>query len=378
MIDHLLQKWHHNFGLSTPEVIIRAPGRVNIIGEHTDYNEGWVMPGAMSRSIYILASRNENNIHHWVANDLGEDFQYHISSNEIQIPMWGKYLEGAIRLYADEPGPLKILIGGDLPVGAGVSSSSSLVCGLLVALQQLCGRNESKEELALIGSRVEREIIGLQGGIMDQFAIMLSQANHVMVLDCRTRTYQFIPAQFPGCKWVLINTKVKHQLINSDYNNRKDECMQAVAMIQNKFPAVRSLRDVNMEMLNGINLPDILYKRSVFVIEENHRVHRMVGALENQDASFAGQLIQASHAGLQDQYEVSCDELDHLASFANHYPGVYGGRMMGGGFGGCVLCLVKEESIHKFLSAISTSYQLKFGFEPETIHFELGSGIETV
>ena len=378
MVDTLLKKWHQIFGTTSPEVIVRAPGRVNIIGEHTDYNEGWVLPGAMSRSVYVLVSRNNENIHHWVANDLDQEFQYRPEEDGLQMPLWVKYVEGTIRLYADKIGALKILIGGNLPVGAGVSSSSSLVCGLLFAFQKLSGRNESKEELGLIGSRVEREIIGLQGGIMDQFAILLSKSDHVMLLDCRHRKYQFIPVALPGCRWLLINTKVKHQLIDSDYNYRAEECKRAVSIIQKRFFEVMSLRDVNLEMLDEIEMPEVLQMRSVFVIEENHRVHAMVSALENHDVVAAGQLLMASHAGLRDQYEVSCKELDFLADFANDTEGVYGGRMMGGGFGGCVICLLPEIMMDSFSSSISNAYQMQFGFAPEIIDFELSSGVEEI
>jgi len=378
MLDHLLQKWHSVFGLTSPEIIVRAPGRVNIIGEHTDYNEGWVLPGAMSRSLYILISKNEYNTHHWVANDLDEEYQFHSTSVEKEIPLWGKYVGGTINLYARDTGPLNILIGGDLPVGAGVSSSSSLVCGLLFALHDIYGKKETTEELALIGSRVEREIIGLQGGIMDQFAIMLSKEKQVMMLDCRTKKYDFIPAALPGCKWLLINTKVKHQLIDSDYNQRAKECRQVVELIGTLFPEVLSLRDVKMEMLWTVNLPDVLYRRARFVLEENNRVHEMVEALQSHNAILSGQLLRASHDGLRHQYEVSCTELDHLADYSNQYEGVLGSRMMGGGFGGCVICLLNENVVEKFSQHCVSSYADRFGFDPDIIHFELGNGVESV
>lgn len=373
MKDQLLKKWHQHFGKSKPEVIVRAPGRVNIIGEHTDYNEGWVLPGAMSRSVYILVSRKKMNTHHWVADDLNEEYKYDAA---VDLPLWGKYIDGTIQLYAPQIGALNILIGGDLPVGAGVSSSSSLVCGLLYALQKITGRNETKDELALLGSRVEREIIGLQGGIMDQFAIMLSRENHVIMLDCRTREYQFISAELPGCKWVLINTKVRHKLIDSDYNSRADDCLRAVTIIQNLYPEVQSLRDVTSDMMRGIHLPETLRKRSVFVLEENKRVHDMVRALKEHHPVNAGKLLNASHTGLRDLYEVSCAELDLLAATARKFAGVYGARMMGGGFGGCVICLVKEDVLDDFLEESSAAYFEKFKYDPEVIQFELGGGVE--
>lgn len=390
ILGSLLVQWQNTFP-STPEVIVRAPGRVNIIGEHTDYNEGWVMPGAMSRSLYLLVSRagplppnplgrgDNSPKHHWIAADLNEELRF---DHEEDIPrtrsIWAKYILGAIHVYENDLGPLHIMIGGDLPIGAGVSSSSSLVGGLLLALQALTGDQKTPKDLAQLSSRVEREIIGLQGGIMDQFAIMLSEKDKVMMLDCRDQTFEFISASIPGTQWVLINTKVKHQLIDSDYNQRAAQCKQAVQIIQNTFPEVKSLRDVDEHILIHSKLPETLYQRSSFVVKENHRVHEMKLALEMRDAARAGQLLQASHLGLQHEYEVSCAELDHLAMLSNSTDGVFGGRMMGGGFGGCLICLVNDEGMHEFEKKVMHSYEKQFGFEPEIIHFSLSNGAEVI
>ncbi len=378
MLHQLLTEWHTHFGSVNPQVIVRAPGRINIIGEHTDYNEGWVMPGAMSRSLYILMSPSPDNTHHWVAYDLQENFSSADLPDETTIQVWAKYIAGTLQLNGYNPGALQIIMGGDLPVGAGVSSSSSLICGLLYALDQLQGTQRSGETIAILASRVEREIIGLQGGIMDQYAIMLSKAHLVMVLDCRTQTYHYITAEMPGCKWLLLNTKVKHQLIDSEYNDRAEECNRAVRIIQNQYPDVKSLRDVDMEMINSIHLPDVINRRARFVLAENNRVHEMIHALEAKDAHKAGQLLHASHRGLRTEYEVSCDELDLLADFAQKYEGVFGARMMGGGFGGCVICLVSEEVADTFVTEASENYHTRFGFAPEVIRFELSDGVSVV
>jgi galactokinase len=379
MIDLLKQKWRDVFGSQNPDVIIRAPGRVNIIGEHTDYNQGWVLPGAMDRVIYIFMSSNDTGKHHWIANDLNEEWIADTLMNATKpIPAWAKYIQGAIHLFSPQTGPLKILIGGDLPVGAGISSSSALVCGTLFGLQQLNGHSGSKEELAMIGSRVEREVMGLQGGIMDQFAIMLSQPEHVLVLDCQSKTYRHIYAGLPDCRWILINTKVKHELIDSDYNQRAAECQQAVQIIKNTHPDVQSLRNVTGDMLKSIPLPEILYRRVLFVLEENDRVHQMVLALQEKQPDLAGNLLQASHQGLRDQYEVSCEELDFLADYANQFQGVYGARMMGGGFGGCVIALLKADQLDDFQAKCIPAYAHQFGFEPEVILFSLGGGVEQI
>ncbi len=367
MLDTLIQKWQQHFGPSYPEVIIRSPGRVNIIGEHTDYNQGFVLPGATSQSQYVMVGKSSD--HHWIASDLGEEIQ-----GETPLPSWAKYIHGAITSYAPDIGSLHILIGGDLPIGAGMSSSSALVCGVLLALKELTKRKETGEQLAAIASQVEREVIGVQGGIMDQYAILLSKKDHVMLLDCRTKEYQHFKVDLAGGRWMLINTKVQHNLIDTNYNQRSNECRQAVDLIRKKFPSVESLRDVTPGMLEEMQLPQTLSNRARFVIEENNRVPEMQKAIETHDPQAAGQLLNASHEGLRKLYEVSCPELDHLADFANKYNGVYGARMMGGGFGGCVLCLIKEEAIRDFEEGCADSYQNEFGFSPDFIHFELSKG----
>jgi galactokinase len=378
MIDSVLKKWHAQFGSTRPEVIVRSPGRVNIIGEHTDYNEGWVMPGAMSRSLYILASRAKGKQGTWIATDLQDETKVEAFPDADTLPMWAKYFHGSLHVFGESIGPLNLLVGGDLPIGAGISSSSSLVCGLLVALQEMTGVSREKRELAHLARRVERDIIGLQGGIMDQFAIMLSEPEKVMLLDCRFETYEYIDAALPDAAWVLLNTRVKHQLIDSDYNQRSQECRQAVEYLQTIFPEIKSLRDVTPDMLHAGNLPQPLHDRARFVIEENHRVHKMQNALEQHDANEAGRLLMASHVGLRDLYKVSCEELDQLASMAHNTPGVYGGRMMGGGFGGCVICLVQMEAMDSFLSRASDSYRNQFGMKPEVIHFSLDQGAHLI
>jgi len=373
MLDTLLSAWRDAFGEAGPAIVVRAPGRVNIIGEHTDYNEGWVMPGAMSRSLYILLSPSDQG-HHWVAHDLGEQAQGPDFFSLVDQFPWTKYVSGTLRIYAPDAGPLKMLIGGDLPVGAGISSSSALVCGLLLALQALRKSGESREEIANVSSRVEKEIIGLQGGIMDQYAIMLSTRDKVMMLDCRTRAYDYIPAGLPGARWVLINTRVKHHLIDSDYNRRSAQCREAAAQVSRIYPEVRSLRDVTMDMLDAAALPEVLDRRSRFVLRENERVHAMRDALSRHDAHAAGELLNASHRGLRDEYEVSCEELDFLAELAHGDERAFGARMMGGGFGGCVIALLRADAAETFTGDVSRAYEGRFGFAPDVIFFDLADG----
>ena len=377
MISSLIEKWHHAFGGVVPEIVVRAPGRINLIGEHTDYNEGWVMPAAISKSIYIFIGRNHTNQNQWIADDIQSTFSSESFPTQ-DSPAWSHYIQGVAKHYSPDGEHYNILISGDLPVGAGLSSSSALVCGLLYAFQTLYQKFESKDSLALMASSIEKEIIGLQGGIMDQFAVVLSEDKKVMMLDCRTKTYRFLSAELPGTKWVLINTLIKHRLIESDYNIRASECREAVDIIRKNFPQVKSLRDVTLEMISQVHLPPKLNQRSRFVIEENMRVHEMANALNKKDAMDAGDLMKASHTGLQYDYEVSCPELDHLAGFANSFEGVYGARMMGGGFGGCVICLVEEGAYENFISEVTASYAGTFGFEPAVIEFDLGGGVERI
>ena len=372
MIRSFLEDWHSHFGPQRPDAIARAPGRVNIIGEHTDYNYGWVLPGAMSHHVYIMMSASPDDQHHWIAHDLNDEI-YFLPEDDRNLPLWAKYVQGTLNLFQHRS-PLQIWIGGDLPVGAGVSSSSSMTCGLLLALQKLKNIDTPKNDLAILARRVEREIIGLQGGIMDQYAIMLSQKDQVMLLDCLSHEFQFYRADLPDATWMLFNTKVKHQLIDSDYNRRATECMEAVDIIRQNHPDVRSLRDVDLAMIRASALPETLMKRACFVVMENQRVHLMISALLEQDTTATCSLLHASHKGLRDQYEVSCAELDYIADFLHNYPGISDGRMMGGGFGGCVIALVANDDIPDLVPRLKSSYTSQFGFDPDVLSFALSDG----
>lgn len=378
MIPHLLQIWHSTFGMERPAVIVRTPGRVNIIGEHTDYNDGWVMPGVIDRYLVVMMKRHDGANHHWIADDLRDQVIFNIHDPNTSLPRWAEYIAGVIRLYTPEIGPVQLLVSGNLPVGAGLSSSSALVCGLLMALRELTGKQDDHETIALTASRFERKITGLQGGIMDQFAIMLSRPGQVMLLDCKSTTYQFLPAEIPGCRWLLINSGVKHTLVDSDYNQREAECREALVHIRNQVQDYTSLRDVPLAMVSVFDLPDILRKRVQYVLEENERVHQMAAALEQQQPEVAGKLLSQSHEGLSHLYEVSCTELDSLAMFTKQHPDAYGGRMMGGGFGGCLLCLIRADGLERFLTDVTSFYAGQFGFEPTPIPFEFGQGIHLI
>lgn len=369
IIETLLQEWGQRYGKDGPEKIIRSPGRINIIGEHTDYNDGWVMPGATSKALYILVSPSDKN--DWYSYDYSNGYT-ELSSDK---PSWVLYVEGALSMLNLSNSSFKILFGGDLPVGAGVSSSSALLCGLFTAFSTYVSKPPSKESIVLLAGRVEKEIIGLQGGIMDQFAILFSRKNSVMLLDCRTQEYEFLEADIPGCNWFLINTNVKHHLADSDYNKRSNDCKMAIELIRKHYPDVTHLRDATESMVNNVSLDPLLEKRALFVIHENNRVHEMKDALRDQDKKMVGKLLTDSHEGLRDMYEVSCEELDVLQSFLMKQKGIYGCRMMGGGFGGCVIGLADENELSTIIQNATEFYKEKFPIECTPITFSLGDGV---
>lgn len=367
-LHFVLNKWEELFGPSGPARVVRAPGRINIIGEHTDYNDGWVLPGATSNALYLLIHPHSEN--HWVSLDFDE--QYH--SQQQHKPTWAKYIEGVIDMLQLHNQTFRIVFGGDLPVGAGVSSSSALLCGLFLGLGAYCDVPPEKKSIVNLSGRVEKEIIGLQGGIMDQFAILFSKKDNVMLLDCRTREFEYLDAHLSGHQWFLINTNVKHHLAESDYNIRANECRQVVEQIRMKYPDITHLRDVTEEILTEFSLNPILHNRARFVVRENARVHKMKFALSSHDSEMVGSLLNDSHIGLRDEYEVSCRELDVLQSFLTGQQGVKGCRMMGGGFGGCVIGLVEEKVLNETLKKTQEHYYSIFSTEATPILFELGGG----
>ncbi len=351
-----------------PEVIVHAPGRINLIGEHTDYNDGFVLPAAIRQGVCFAVSKHPGSIHEWYAMDKDEVAEVPVSASFSEGKGWINYFLGACRFLLKDHSTrsaVRCVFTSDLPAGAGLSSSSALTSGFLLALNIVFELHKTREELAWTAHLVEHNFIGLKGGIMDQYACLLCTADHFLLLDCRARSYEqirFDPP--PEITLFLIDTHVKHTLTDSDYNTRAAECRRAFELLCGVID-IESLRDVSSEDIrtHAELLGPVLTQRLLFVMDENERVLNSVGAIADRNWVALGEYLHLSHAGLRDVYQVSCPELDFLANEARHYPDILGARMMGGGFGGCTLNLSTTPPDTRLKSEITANYRRRFGME---------------
>ncbi len=359
----LLQKiFTDRFGNPSGTITVRSPGRINLIGEHTDYNEGFVLPGAIDLGIYFIAAPRNDDKFNFVAADMGEDFTCTLRSLKKSSQGWPNYLLGVIVQIVRTGRTLRgcdVVFGGDVPIGAGLSSSAAVEAGFAFALNTMFSLNLSPIELVHAAQNAEREFVGVRCGIMDQFINIFGKEKHVLRLDCRTLEYEYFPFDYDHVCFVLCDTGVSRQLAASEYNTRRSQCEAGVAVLQKHNPAVKSLRDATPEQLSRyIKLLDpLLYKRCEYVVSENARVLSACKALLCNDLPSVGRLMYESHAGLRDGYEVSCRELDLLVDIAATVPGVFGARMMGAGFGGCTLNLIERHRVADFIQIVNSEYE---------------------
>lgn len=354
-----------------------APGRANIIGEHTDYNEGFVLPFAIQQGLYFYAGLSEDGYNHMIAADTGESwtFSTHAEYTE-QSVSWSRYIYQALKALNYQGPAFNMVFGGNLPAGAGISSSSALTCGFIFTVCKLADILISDEKL--LHYAVEAEVgSGVKGGMMDQFTIINGQKEMAILLDCKSLKADFIFIDPEIFQFLLIHTHIKHNLVETDYNNRRSECDEAVDLLNKKFKHIQSLRDIQDAELHSIEkmLPFTLMKRVNHVIHENSRVLEMVKAIKEYDIWKAGTLLYQSHQSLSLLYEVSCPELDFLVNWASSQSNVYGARMMGGGFGGCTINLVQGELSEAQRASLFSSYKAEFGHFPELIKVIPGSGM---
>ncbi|GAA4459968.1 galactokinase [Nibrella saemangeumensis] len=355
---------------STPPILICSPGRVNLIGEHTDYNEGFVLPAAIDKAIYAaVGSRNDNQLH-FIAHDLNETYEGTVDGFTRSEQGWPNYLLGVIdqlQLAGHRVGGFNCIFGGTIPIGSGMSSSAALENTTGFALNELFNLGIDKMTLIKMSQAAEHKFVGVKVGIMDMFASMMGKAGHAIKLDCRSLDYAYAPLRMEGIRIVLCDTRVSHSLASSEYNTRRAECEAGVRILQGFYgESIRSLRDVTMEMLDK-HLKDtepLLYRRCAYVVQENQRLLDGYEDLERGDVAAFGQRMYGSHEGLSKMYEVSCPELDIMVDIARPHHGVLGARMMGGGFGGCTINLVQEADLAHFQQTITEQYQAKTGKEP--------------
>lgn len=370
----------HRYGY-TP-LLVRAPGRVNLIGEHTDYNGGFVLPAAIDKEIVFAVGINNLSTLRLFSYDHSEAYDVVLDGKMVQPgkTMWANYLKGVVAQFQQRgvavPG-FDCVFGGNIPMGAGLSSSAAVECGLAFGLNELLKTNLSRLELAQLSQAAEHQFAGVQCGIMDQFASLFGQAGQVVKLDCRSLEYAYFPFDSANYHLVLCNSGVKHSLASSAYNTRRQECEQGVATLRRHYPAVQSLRDVTLLQLDAhrAELDPVVYRRCRYVVQENLRVETACGHLAAGDLPAFGQQMYASHAGLRDEYEVSCPELDVLVEVARNHPGVVGARMMGGGFGGCTINLVQANAVADFVAVATASYQAQLGLPLETYVTTIVGGV---
>jgi len=376
MLKKIQQAFRERF--NKEPLVIGAPGRVNLIGEHTDYNEGFVLPGAVDKRIYVAIAPNETNTVNVFASQFNESYSF---SLDITGPQkgWMNYLLGVsyhIQKQGKKIGGVDLVIDGDIPVGAGMSSSAALCSGYGFALNELFQLGLSRMELAFIGQKTEHTFVGVKCGIMDQFASLHGKKGHVMKLDCRSLEYEYIPFDFPAYKIVLVNSMVSHSLAGSEYNVRRQQCEEGVAILQKHYPEIKSLRDVEPAQLlqHQAELPPVVFDRCSFIVYEKERLLAGCDALKKNDLTTFGKLMFATHEGLSKKYSVSCTELDFLAECAQHITGVAGARMMGGGFGGCTINIVQADAVDVFTKKIQAAFNGLFKITPEVYVTQIEEG----
>jgi len=351
--------------------IFCAPGRVNIIGEHTDYNDGFVMPAAIGLDARVAITPLAADVLEIHSLQFNESVEVDLTAHNVKARThWSDYVYGVALILQQSGYPLrgaKLVVDSGVPMGAGLSSSAALEIATALALLANAGISVSRTEIARLCQRAENEFVGTRSGIMDQFASVLARSAHVILLDCRSLhwTYLPFPTQF---RFVVCNTMVKHQLASSEYNQRREECEHAVSLLKAELAGVAALRDVTEDDLEAHRhlLSPLLYARAHHVISENKRTRKAASALECQDMSALGQLMQESHISLRDDYQVSCSELDAMVNVASAVRGSYGTRMMGGGFGGSTISLVKRDEVDKFMQEMKDGYLRQTGITCES------------
>lgn len=361
--------------------IYASPGRINLIGEHTDYNGGFVFPGAVDKGIMAEVRPNGTNTIMCYSIDLKDRVEFNIDDQTGPRASWARYIYGIIqemkKLGVDVKG-FNTAFAGDVPLGAGMSSSAALESCFAFALNDLFGGNKvSKWDMVLAGQATEHNYCGVNCGIMDQFASVFGQAGKLMRLDCRSREFEYFPFEPKGYKLVLLNSCVKHELASSAYNNRRKSCENVAAKIQEKNAdkKIETLRDADWDMLEEIR-PEVSqedYDCAHFVLGEKDRVLAVCDALNAGDYDTVGQKMYETHAGLSKEYKVSCEELDYLNDIAKEN-GVTESRIMGGGFGGCTINLVKDELYDKFIADAKAKYEAKYGKEPKVYDVVISDG----
>ncbi len=379
--ESVLKKFKELF--NEEPLLIRSPGRVNLIGEHTDYNMGFVLPAAIDKAIYFAITPRNDETCSVFSLDMNDSIQYQVSSIRKQEKSWPNYLMGIVDQLNKRGHKIRgfnCVFGGDIPLGAGLSSSAALGAGLAFALNHIFNFGIDKLSLVKLAQKSENEFVGVNCGIMDQYINIFGAAQKVLKIDCRSLEYEYFPFDYKNISIVLFNTNVSHSLASSEYNQRRRECSEGVEIIKKEFPQIQSLRDVSIDLLTGYKnkLNPVIYQRCKYVVEENSRLLNACDALKVHDLKTFGSLMYQTHEGLNKDYEVSCKELDFLVELTKDNSEVYGSRMLGGGFGGCTINLIENNAIETVSKTITKMYKQKFNLEAKTYVTKISGGTSIV
>jgi len=364
-------------------LIVRSPGRVNLIGEHTDYNYGFVLPAAIDMAVYFGISSRSDKLCTLFASDMNESYEFSLDKLLYSDRVWPNYLIGIVDQLIKRGYKLSgfnCVFGGNIPIGAGLSSSAAIEAGLAFALNHLFNLGIDKLELVKISQKAENEFVGVNCGIMDQYINLYGEDRKALRIDCRSLEHEYFPFDYKNISIVLFNSNVSHSLASSEYNQRRKECSIGVDIIKREVHQVESLRDVSADLLKEFQnkIDPTIYRRCKYVIEENARLLKACDALKIHDLNTFGSLMYQTHEGLSNDYEVSCKELDYLVDLTLDIPKVYGSRMMGGGFGGCTINLIENEAIDEVSKYVTENYKNKFNLQANTYITKISGGTNII
>ena len=360
-------------------LIVVSPGRINLLGEHTDYNGGHVMPAAIDLGIVIAISKNCNNHLNLRSIDYNDE-RYLSLENPKPLGDWSDYITGVFLEMKHKNKDLSgfdMVFTGNVPIGSGLSSSAALECAVALGLNKIFNVDLDKLQLSMISQSAENNFVGVQCGLMDQYASLFGKADSILCMDCKENTHRYLQIDLTGYELVLCNSGVNHALADSDYNVRRDECQRGLDYLKQQISGIDLLCDVHSEDLmktSSNELDATVYRRCKYVVEENERVIQACDAIENNDINLLGKLMYRTHRGLSKEFEISCPELDYLVDITKDVEGIVGSRMMGGGFGGCTINLIRKDAHDFFNEGLKERYHRQFGKSLSYIYVNLSDG----